>query len=264
LEHAAEHKVHKVVYAASSTFYGNGPVPMNEDDKHQPTSPYASSKYMGELMMNLYDDLYDVRTLCLRFFMVFGPRQPKTGGYAVVSGKFMDKLAKGEALVIEGDGQQNRDFVHVHDVARAIVLGYQSKARGVVINIGSGTQTTIKQLADAVSSNQTHVPPRPHDLRATLADTCRAKKLLHFEAKKNIIDTTKEMIETMKAGKSDTPVPEFWTWPETTRFFSGTLEGWHNWDFEEKNARIRAECERNPVFLSEAIRLIRRSRHEEL
>jgi len=214
--------------------------------------------------MNLYNELYDLRTLSLRFFMVYGPRQPREGNYAVVTGKFIEKLNRGEALRIEGDGLQSRDFIHVNDIARALVLGYQSKVRGTVINVGNGKRWSVKALADIISSNQTHVPARSHDLRATLADTCRAKRLLSFSARKEMDVEIRKIAEQVKNGEDTMKIPVFWTWPETEKFLTGTIEQWQTLNFEEKNDRIRRECEMNPKFLSEMVRLVRRNRHEEL
>ena len=173
--------VRKVVYAASSTYYGNQEVPFVETDPFMPTSPYAASKYMGELVMLTNDELYKLPTLSLRFFMVYGPRNPAHGAYAIVTGKFIDRLKQGLPLVIEGDGRNFRDFVHVKDVARALILGYQSNIHGTSINIGSGEKHSVKEVANLVSSKQEHVAARRNDLLGTLADTCRAKKLLHFQ-----------------------------------------------------------------------------------
>merc|ERR1719201_1203015 len=170
--------VKKVVYAASSTYYGNQPVPFIEDDHFRPTSPYAASKYMGELQMLTNDGLYSLPTLSLRFFMVYGPRNPAEGAYAVVTGRFLRRLLEDKPLLIEGSGDQFRDFVHVHDVARACILGYQSTVHGTSINIGSGVAYSIKDVADMVSPQQEHVAARSNDLSGTLASTCRAKELL--------------------------------------------------------------------------------------
>lgn len=141
--------VKKVVYAASSTFYGNQPVPFAETDPFMASSPYAASKYMGELQMETYDALYHLPTLSLRFFMVYGPRNPRTGAYAIVTGKFLGRLLEGKPLVIEGTGEQFRDFIHVEDVARGLVLGYQSSLRGTVVNLGSGSHFSVKEVPSA-------------------------------------------------------------------------------------------------------------------
>merc|ERR1712032_783141 len=148
------HLVRKVVYAASSTYYGNQPVPFVETDPFVPTSPYAASKYMGELEMMTHDGLYGLDTLALRFFMVYGPRNPAQGAYAIVTGKFLARLQEGQPLIIEGSGQNFRDFVHVRDIARALIIGYQRSVHGVVINVGTGKAYSVKDVADLVSSNQ--------------------------------------------------------------------------------------------------------------
>merc|ERR1712093_46858 len=109
---------------------------------------------MGELQMDTYNTLYGLPTLSLRFFMVYGPRNPKTGAYAIVTGKFVGRALEKKPLIIEGNGLQYRDFVHVEDIARGCILGYQSPIRGTVINLGSGTKYSVKDLADLVSSQQ--------------------------------------------------------------------------------------------------------------
>ncbi len=90
---------------------------------------------------------------------------------------------QGQPLRIEGDGKQSRDFIHVSDIARALVLGFQSGAHGTTINAGTGRDYSVNYLAGLVSSERQQAPARSFDLRRTLADTCRAKNLLHFEAK---------------------------------------------------------------------------------
>merc|ERR1719409_605008 len=137
--------VRKVMYAASSTYYGNQPVPFSETDDFMPTSPYAAAKYMGELTMQTNDNLYNIPTLSLRFFMVYGPRNPSEGAYAIVTGKFLGRLKRGEPLLIEGTGENFRDFVHVDDIARALILGYQSEIRGTAINVGTGMTHSVKE-----------------------------------------------------------------------------------------------------------------------
>ncbi|KAF4722355.1 hypothetical protein FOZ62_032433, partial [Perkinsus olseni] len=146
----------------------------------QPSSPYSASKAMGELQMQTFDKVYNLATVSLRFFMVYGPRQPRSGAYAIVTGVFAGQRERGEPLTIEGDGLQFRDFVHVKDIARGITLAYQSdRVRGgQPINLGSGEAHTVQELADLVSPNQKRLPARKNDLRGTLADTCKAKAVL--------------------------------------------------------------------------------------
>ena len=142
----------RVVYAASSTHYGNQPTPFHESAPERLTSPYAHSKRSGEAVVLLYDALHGVPATSLRLFMVYGHREPRDGAYAVVTGTFLKALERGSALKIEGDGSQFRDFVHVTDVARAFVLAAQSDdARGVALNVGTGEGVSVSEVADIVS-----------------------------------------------------------------------------------------------------------------
>lgn len=192
--------VKKVVYAASSTVYGRNPVPHSEGQLQDPQTPYATSKFMGEMLMKEFDDVFHLPTLSIRFFMVFGKRQPAEGPYAIVTGRFVDMLKKGQPLRIEGDGKQSRDFIHVSDIARALVLGFQSGAHGTTINAGTGRDYSVNYLAGLVSSERQQAPARSFDLRRTLADTCRAKNLLHFEAKVDFTAAMTAEVELAKAG----------------------------------------------------------------
>ena len=189
----------RVVYAGSSTYYGNGKLPFQETDLFDPTSTYAASKYQGELLMQTWDRTYDIPTVTLRFFMVWGPRQPRSGAYAIVTGIFADQRDYNKPLTIEGDGSHFRDFVHVEDIARALILAFQSTIRNsIAINIGTGKIASVQDIANLISSNQSRLPPRLHDLVGTCADTCRAKKVLGFEAEHDII---KELDEYLKESR---------------------------------------------------------------
>lgn len=239
--------VRKVVYAASSTYYGNQGVPFAETDPFMPTSPYAASKYMGELVMLTNDELYKLPTLSLRFFMVYGPRNPAHGAYAIVTGKFIDRLKKGLPLVIEGDGRNFRDFVHVKDVARALILGYQGDVHGTSINIGSGEKHSVKEVANLVSANQEHVAARRNDLLGTLADTCRAKKLLNFAVQHDFLFSMQGMIKEALAGKSDYFAP-MWEEPAVQDRLEQHIPGWKGLPGHERNAKLRAALAGSETF----------------
>jgi nucleoside-diphosphate-sugar epimerase len=227
LQEAIRAKVEKIVYSASSTFYGDTTTfPFAEDIPFRPSSPYATSKYEGELLMSTFEKVFGIATLSLRFFMVYGPRQPDAGAYAIVTGKFFASAARGDALTIEGDGRQFRDFIHVKDVARACVLALQSSARGIVINIGSGLGTTIQEVADLIFDKQTYVAPRRHDLPGTLADTRRAEQVLQFRA----VSSFRESILSLKQAAPESRFAAFWGRPATRRF--------QNISREERNAQF--------------------------
>ncbi|CAE8585854.1 unnamed protein product [Polarella glacialis] len=253
LEVANETKlVRKIVYAASSTYYGNQEVPFEEPDPFSPTSPYAASKYMGELEMLTNDALYQIPTISLRFFMVYGPRNPSSGAYAIVTGKFLAMLAEGKDLVIEGSGTNFRDFIHVKDIARGCILGLQQPVRGMQINLGSGETHSIKEVANLVSPRQRHVAPRPHDLIGTLANTCRAKKLLGFQIKEDFRTNMKEMIAHTTAGKGDYLV-EMWKKPETLSVLERLLPGFEASNTLERAAKLKDACVADSNFLSNLI-----------
>jgi len=244
--------VKKVLYAASSTYYGNQPVPFSETDDFMPTSPYAAAKYMGELTMLTNDNLYNIPTLSLRFFMVYGPRNPSEGAYAIVTGKFLGRLKRGEPLFIEGTGENFRDFIHVADIARALILGYQSDVRGTVINAGTGLTHSVKEVADLVSENQVHVAPRKNDLLGTMADTCRAKKLLRFEARYDFVEVMKQMIAASKAGRADYLAP-MWEDEDVVSKLVEQFPDWRSLGPLEKSASVREALDKRPDFLKEVL-----------
>jgi len=192
--------VQKVIYAASSTYYGNQPPPHNEKMAPDFLTPYAASKYEGEMQMQIFDAHFNVPTVSTRFFMVYGPRQPSTGAYAIVTGVFARQAADGKPLTIEGDGSHYRDFIHVSDVVEGLILSQQNTdLHGEVVNLGSGSVFSVNDVANLVSKDQVHVDPRPHDLEGTLADTCKMRRLLGYRTKKDFKTEMGHMAkETMK------------------------------------------------------------------
>lgn len=195
--------VRKVVYAASSTFYGNQPTPFAESLPMKISSPYAVTKHQGELLMRVYDEVHGLPTVNLRFFMVYGERQPESGAYAVMTGIFLAQRERGEALTVEGDGTHFRDFVHVDDVVRSMILAWErAELRGVTVNVGSGRAVTVNEVAEMIGGEIRRVPPRAGDLEGTLADTCAAKRTLGFEARKNFEREIREMVRRVTAKES--------------------------------------------------------------
>ena len=195
--------VRKVVYAASSTFYGNQPTPFAESLPMKISSPYAVTKHQGELLMRVYDEVHGLPTVNLRFFMVYGERQPESGAYAVMTGIFLAQRERGEALTVEGDGTHFRDFVHVDDVVRSMILAWErAELRGVTVNVGSGRAVTVNEVAEMIGGEVKRVPPRAGDLEGTLADTCAAKRTLGFEARKNFEREIREMVRRVTAKES--------------------------------------------------------------
>ena len=190
LKAAHDAGVKRVVYAASSSAYGDQEtMPLHEELPAQPKSPYGLQKYIGELSCKLWNEVYGLETVSLRYFNVYGSRFDPKGAYALVIGKFLTQRAAGEQLTITGDGTQTRDFTNIADVVRANLLAAESPnvGKGEVINIGAGNNMSVNDLATLVGGAAIHIEPRlePHD---TLADNSRAKQLLGWEPQISIQD----------------------------------------------------------------------------
>ena len=204
LEAARKHGVSKVVLSASAAAYGDNPVfPKREDMLPEPLSPYAVSKIASEMYCKTYAELYNMQTISLRYFNVFGPRQDPNGEYAAVIPKFTEKICAGESPTVFGDGKQTRDFVYVKDVARANILAMDSDISGL-FNIGTGIQTSLNNLAkmimDAaeISVDMKYEPAREGDVRHSVADISKAKSELGYKPEWELTDGIKETVEYFK------------------------------------------------------------------
>ena len=195
---AKEAGVKKFIYASSSSALGGAAeIPMKEDASCQPLNPYALQKYVGELYCKIFFDIYGLSTVSLRYFNVYGPRQPREGSYTPVIGIFLTQKAKGEKLTITGDGEQTRDFTHVFDVVRANILAMESNkvGKGEVINVGAGKKYSVNEIAKIVGGESTHIPMRPGEMRDTLADVSKAKELLGWQPKITLEEGIKKLLE---------------------------------------------------------------------
>jgi nucleoside-diphosphate-sugar epimerase len=177
----------KVVYASSSSIYGNPEkIPIKESDQKNPINPYAITKLDDEELAKKYADM-GVRIIGLRYFNVFGEKQSST--YAGVIKKFVKKVRCNEAPVINGDGQQTRDFVYVGDVVNANILAMNSHVNHEFFNIGTATTITILELANLIiksfnlSLKPIHGPELPGDVKVTKADISQVQKMLKWEPK---------------------------------------------------------------------------------
>jgi len=186
--------VKRFIYSGSSTYYGNRPPPHREDDPADILNIYGLTKRVGEQYTLLFDQDFNLPALVLRYFSVYGPRQPQTGAYALVLGIFLRRAAEGKVLEIHGDGSQRRDFVHVRDVVAANIAALESAARGMVINVGSGTSLSVKELADMISPDQIHTEGRKGDSLATLADISKIKDALGWTPKTSFAEGLKELL----------------------------------------------------------------------
>ena len=194
LKAAADVKVRRLVYSASSSAYGpTDNLPSKESDPINPISPYANQKYYGELCCRMFSQVYDIETVSLRYFNVYGERQNLEGAYATVVGIFINQILSEKPLTINGDGNQRRDFTYVKDVVNANILASNSLkvGSGEVINIGSGKNISINGLADLLSKNKKYMQP-VNEPFANLADISKAKELLGWEPLKDLESWIKE------------------------------------------------------------------------
>jgi UDP-glucose 4-epimerase len=177
---ARDSGVRKVVWASSAAVYGDTPrLPQKEEMTPNPGSPYAVTKLIGEYYCQVFQVVYGLPTVSLRYFNVYGPKQDPNSQYAVVIPRFIKRVSEGKPLIIFGDGEQTRDFVFVSDVVRANILAAESDATGV-FNIGQGRRVTIGELARLIIHIMNkdvgiiHQEPRVGDVRHSLADISRA------------------------------------------------------------------------------------------
>ncbi len=215
LEAARAAGAKRVVLAASSSAYGDTEqLPKTETMLAKPRSPYAASKLAAEQAAGAWAASYGLDTVCLRYFNVFGPRQPAGSAYAAVIPAFTAKLLKGEPPSIFGDGQQSRDFTFVANVVLATLLAGASAEplAGAPINIGGGERTTLLELASAIASlagQQTvaaeHLPERPGDVKHSLADLARAQALIGYEPFVHVEEGLRITVEAMRAASPGAP-----------------------------------------------------------
>ena len=196
LEVARKLDVNRVVFSSTAAIYGLTDKICLETDSPDPLNPYSVSKLSGEHLMKMYYDLYNVQTVTLRYFNVYGPRQPKSGQYAPVMGIFLDQKRDGKELTVVGDGRQTRDFIHVSDIALAnlIVAEKDVETYGQVYNVGTGKATSIKSIAEMISDNIVHIAPRPAEARQSLANVSKIKRVYGWEAKVNLKDWIKDNV----------------------------------------------------------------------
>ena len=189
LEAASRSGVRAFLSASSSAVYGESlALPKREDMPPEPLSPYASGKLAGEHLLRVWGRAYGLRTVALRYFNVFGPRQRDDNPYTGVIALFARALIEGRPATIHGDGEQTRDFTYVENVVHANLLALEKDLEpGAVINVGGGDRISIlalyRALADLAGSRvePVHAPLRPGDVRDSLASLERARTWLGYE-----------------------------------------------------------------------------------
>lgn len=190
LQCAREAKVKRVVYSSTSAAYGlkNTP-PLSEEMPRDCLNAYSITKCAGEDLVSMYYDLYGLEGINLRYFNVYGPRQPLKGQYAPVIGLFLRQKNAGEPMTIIGDGEQRRDFTHVNDVVMANYLAATCENKdclGQLFNIGTGTNYSVLDLANMIGGERVHIPPRPAEARISLADNRKAKEILEWSPQESL------------------------------------------------------------------------------
>jgi len=194
---ARDQRVRRVIYAASSSAYGDQPQsPKREDMRPDPLSPYAVAKLVGEYYCQVFSRVYGLETVSLRYFNVFGPRQDPSSQYSGVISRFISALLNGERPTIYGDGEQSRDFTYVSNVTDANLLAAESVAAiGRIINVANGRRVTInhvlellKKLTGRIDVKAEHAPRRTGDVRDSLADLTVARSLLGYNPSVSLED----------------------------------------------------------------------------
>jgi UDP-glucose 4-epimerase len=203
LLHAArEAGVKRVVYAASSSVYGDGPaLPKQEDMIPRPKSPYAVSKLAGEQYCRAFTEVYGLETVCLRYFNVFGPRQDPTSQYSGVIPLFITAMLKGRQPTVHGDGLQSRDFSYISNIVHANLLAAAAPgAAGRVFNVACGQRYTLLDMIAALNDilgtqiEPVHTEPRVGDVRHSLADISVAQEVLDYRVLVDFYDGLRQTV----------------------------------------------------------------------
>jgi nucleoside-diphosphate-sugar epimerase len=206
LQGAVEAKVSRFIYAASSSAYGDSEtLPKHEQLPGNPMSPYAVSKYAGELYCKVFHNLYGLETVSLRYFNVFGPRQDPNSKYAAVIPSFIKAMLNDQPPTIFGDGTQSRDFTFIDNVVSANLLAANApKLQGESVNIGGGASIDLNSLVDEINSllgkhiQASYGPERPGDVKHSLADIHLAEKLIAYRPTVSFREGLRQTVEWFK------------------------------------------------------------------
>jgi len=201
--------IRRFVYASSSAVYGDDALPFKREDSiGKPLSPYAASKFINEVYASTLLNCYQLETVGLRFFNVFGPRQDPKGAYAAVIPCWIDAMKKGEPVFINGDGENTRDFCFVRDVVQSLILAStttQESAFGRAFNVGLGSATNLNQLFETIRTlvqertaqkipDVIHRDFRAGDIRHSCADTTQVTEALGFAPEYSVMQGLSETV----------------------------------------------------------------------
>ena len=202
--------VRRVIYAASSSAYGDqATLPKVETMSPEPLSPYAAAKLVGEYYCRVFNQVYGIETVALRYFNVFGPRQDPSSMYSGVISRFIDALMKGTTPTIYGDGEQTRDFTYVANVVSANLRAAETTSGiGKVINVANGERVslnqlleTLKKILDKSGVQPEYLPGRKGDVKHSQADNGRAKEFLGYEKLVDLEEGLKRTIDWWKTSR---------------------------------------------------------------
>lgn len=184
LELSAKYNVKRVIFSSSSSIYGDTDViPTSECASVNPKSPYALQKKIGEDYCRLFSEIYNLDTVCLRYFNIMGPRQYGNSPYSSVVSLFAESIKNNTNPIIYGDGEQTRDFCSVENVVKANILAaeHPQSFKGDIFNIGSGQAVSINKLHSLMDAKEAiYKPARLGDVRHSVADITKAKNILGY------------------------------------------------------------------------------------
>lgn len=203
---ARDKGVKRVIYAGSSSVYGDAPaLPKKEEMKPNPLSPYALTKLAGEYYCKVFSEVYGLETVTTRYFNVFGPRQNPESPYAAVIPKFIDAFLKGENPHVFGDGEQTRDFTFVDNVVYANLLCSRAeRTRGEVINVATSSRISLNELIKILKEitgkkiDPVYSDPRKGDIRHSLADISKAEKMIGYRPLVDLREGLEKTVQWMK------------------------------------------------------------------
>jgi nucleoside-diphosphate-sugar epimerase len=207
---AKEAGARRVIYAASSSAYGDQPtLPKIESMRPEPLSPYAAAKLMGEYYCQVFSKVYNLETICLRYFNVFGPRQNPSSMYSGVISRFIDALMKNETPVIYGDGEQSRDFTYIANVVNANIKASQTdKGIGEVMNAANGERISLNELLEVLKkiTGKTDVkadfqPERKGDVKHSQCSNEKAREYIDYEKLVGLEEGLKKTINWWKTSR---------------------------------------------------------------
>ena len=209
---ARDAKVKRVVYAASSSAYGDSPtLPKHEDMMPNPLSPYAVAKLTGEMYMKVFTGVYGLPTVCLRYFNIFGPHQDPTSPYSAVLAKFITQMLRGERPTIYGDGEQSRDFNYIENAIAANLLAATApevEVAGQIFNIATGHRFNLNETVELLrpltgyTGDVEYAPERGGDIKHSLADISLAKSKLKYDPRVDFKEGLRRTVEWYRASES--------------------------------------------------------------